>query len=136
MATNQTGIAIVIKAWLPTGKTLDEQLAALTLVKTAHETSDYAPLLAAAQIEAVQTDSKTRRVDAQTAEERAVEMANDVQGIAENSPLVDMLTQPEPAATDDAMAERASPIEDDGTVTEPAVVPAKGKPAKREAAAA
>jgi len=105
MATNQTGIAIVIKAWLPTGKTLDEQLAALTLVKTAHETSDYAPLLAAAQIEAVQTDSKTRRVDGTE-------------------------PKPEPAATDDAMVERASPIEDDGTVTEPAVAPAKSKLAK------
>lgn len=59
---NQNGIAIIIKAWLPTGKTLDEQLSALTIVKAAHESSDYAPLLAAAKIEAVSTESKTRRM--------------------------------------------------------------------------
>ena len=60
---NQTGIAINIKAWLPTGKTLDELLSALTIVKTAHESGDYAPLLAAASIEAVSTESKTRRME-------------------------------------------------------------------------
>lgn len=60
---NQTGIAITIRAWLPTGKTLDEQFAALSIVKTAHESGDYAPLLSAATIEAVQTEQKTRRRD-------------------------------------------------------------------------
>ena len=40
MAINQSGIAITIKAFLPTGKTLDEQFAALLVVKTAHETGD------------------------------------------------------------------------------------------------
>lgn len=106
MATNQTGIAITIKAWLPTGKTLDEQLASLTIVKTAHETGDYAPLLAAAQIEAVQTDSKTRRVGETPA---ATEVPAPIPAAAE------------PAATDDALAERPSLTEEDGTVTEPAV---------------
>lgn len=64
---NQTGIAIVIKAFLPTGKTLDEQFAALSLVKTAHETGDYAPLLAAAGIDEVKTEQKTRRIEDQPA---------------------------------------------------------------------
>lgn len=62
---NQTGIEIHIKAWLPTGKGLDEQFTALSLVKAAHESGDYAPLLKAASIEAVKTESKTRRMEAQ-----------------------------------------------------------------------
>lgn len=71
MATNQTGIAIVIKAFLPTGKTLDETYAALTVVKTAHETGDYAPLLAVAKIDEVKTEQKTRRVEAEVQEPSA-----------------------------------------------------------------
>lgn len=63
MATNQTGIAIVIKAWLPAGKTLDEQFEALSLVKSAHETGDYSALLAAARVEEVKTEQKTRRME-------------------------------------------------------------------------
>lgn len=58
---NISGIAIVIKAFLPTGKTLDEQFAALNTVKTAHETGDYASLLSAAAIEEVKAEQKTRR---------------------------------------------------------------------------
>lgn len=61
---NQTGIAIVIKAFLPTGKSLDEQFAALSAVKTAHETGDYSELLKAATIEEVKTEQKTRRIGA------------------------------------------------------------------------
>ena len=63
MATNQNFIAITIKAALPAGKTLDEQFAALSIVKTAHETGDYAPLLAAAQDVQIRTEAKTRRVE-------------------------------------------------------------------------
>lgn len=63
MATNQSGIAIVIKAFLPTGKTLDEQFAALSTVKTAHETGDYAALLKAAHDVEIKTEAKTRRVE-------------------------------------------------------------------------
>lgn len=63
MATNQSGIAIVIKAFLPTGKTLDEQFAALSIVKQAHETGDYAALLKAAHDVEVKTEAKTRRVE-------------------------------------------------------------------------
>ena len=66
MAHNQTGIAIVIKAFLPTGKTLDETFNALSIVKTAHETGDYAPLLAAAKVEEVKTEQKTRRIEKET----------------------------------------------------------------------
>lgn len=63
MATNQNIIAITIRAALPTGKTLDEQFAALSIVKTAHETGDYAPLLKAAQDVQIKTEAKTRRVE-------------------------------------------------------------------------
>lgn len=63
MATNQSGIAIVIKAFLPSGKTLDEQFAALSIVKQAHESGDYAALLKAAHDVEVKTEAKTRRVE-------------------------------------------------------------------------
>lgn len=62
---NQTGIAIVIKAFLPTGKTLDEQFNALSIVKEAHATGDYATLLKAATVEDVKTEQKTRRIEDQ-----------------------------------------------------------------------
>lgn len=63
MAKNQTGVAIVVKAWLPIGATIDEQLAALSLVKSAHETGDYAELLAQATIEELKAEQKTRRIE-------------------------------------------------------------------------
>lgn len=63
MKANQTGIFISIKAWLPTGKSLDDQFNALSIVKAAHTTGDYAPLLAAAVVESVQTEQRTRRMD-------------------------------------------------------------------------
>lgn len=72
---NQTGIAIVIKAFLPTGKTLDEQFNALSIVKEAHATGDYATLLKAATVEDVKTEQKTRRIEDQqtTTQEPATE---------------------------------------------------------------
>lgn len=63
MAVNQSGIAIVLKAFLPTGKTLDEQFAALSIVKAAHKTGDYAALLRAAQDVEIKTEAKTRRIE-------------------------------------------------------------------------
>lgn len=80
MAINQNGIAINIKAFLPTGKTLEEQFEALSIVKTAHETGDYAPLLKAARDVQIKTEAKTRRVEAdqpdtQAAPVEAVEAA-------------------------------------------------------------
>lgn len=63
MAVNQQGIAIVIKAFLPTGKTLDEQFNALSMVKEAHASGDYSTVLKAAQIDEVKAEQKTRRVE-------------------------------------------------------------------------
>ena len=63
MAKNQTGIAITIKAFLPTGSTIDEQYNALTIVKDAHASGDYTALLKAAKVEEVKTEQKTRRVE-------------------------------------------------------------------------
>ncbi|MER9628393.1 hypothetical protein [Mesorhizobium sp. M0296] len=60
---NQTGIAITIRAFLQTGKTLNEQFEALSIVKTAHETGDYSELLKAATVEDVKTEQKTRRIE-------------------------------------------------------------------------
>lgn len=60
---NVSGVAIVIKAFLPTGKTLDEQFAALSIVKDAHESGDYSKLLAAASIDEVKTEQKVRRME-------------------------------------------------------------------------
>lgn len=88
---NQPGIAIVIKAFLPTGKTLAEQHAALSLVMKAHETGNYAPLLAAATVDEVKTENKTRRVEdtpAKTieglpAKNAASELEDDASGLKE-----------------------------------------------------
>ena len=63
MAVNQSGVAITIKAWLPVTGDLDEQIAALQIVKTAHETGDYAEVLKAAKVDEVKSEQKTRRVD-------------------------------------------------------------------------
>lgn len=60
---NVNGIAIVVKAFLPTGKTLDEQFNALSIVKDAHEKGDYSALLQAATIDEVKTEQKVRRFD-------------------------------------------------------------------------
>lgn len=61
--SNVTGIAIVVKAFLPTGKTLDEQFEALSIVKDAHTSGDYSKLLAAATIDEIKTEQRTRRVE-------------------------------------------------------------------------
>lgn len=60
---NQTGIAITIKAFLVTGKSLDEQLKSLTMVHDAHASGDYTELLKISTIDEVKTEQKTRRVD-------------------------------------------------------------------------
>lgn len=70
---NQTGIAITIKAFLPTGKTLDEMFTALGIVKAAHESGDYSALLKAAGVEDVKTEQKTRRVEEVVQQAAAVE---------------------------------------------------------------
>lgn len=63
MATNQTGIAIIIKAWLPVSGPISEQITKLQMVEAAHSTGDYAELLKAASVEDIKTEQKTRRVE-------------------------------------------------------------------------
>lgn len=60
---NVSGIAITIKAFLPAGKSLNEQHAALTLVTEAHASGDYSKVLAVAKIDDVKSEMKTRRVE-------------------------------------------------------------------------
>jgi hypothetical protein len=62
MASHVPGIEITIKAFLRTGKTLDEQYAALTLVKDAHASGDYSEVLKSSKIE-VKAEQKTRRFE-------------------------------------------------------------------------
>lgn len=81
MASNVQGIAITIKAFLPTGKTLDEQFEALSLVKTAHASGDYADLLKAANIDEVKTEQKVRRIEdapADATEETVADTSSDL----------------------------------------------------------
>jgi len=78
---NQTGIAINIIAWLPITGSIAEQIAALRLVESAHETGDYAELLKAAKIEGVKADQKTRRIpDGTPAGEPAGDLLNQANG--------------------------------------------------------
>lgn len=63
MAKNQNGIAIVVKAWLPLGTGIEEQIAALQLVQDAHANGEYTALLNAAKVEDVKTEQKTRRIE-------------------------------------------------------------------------
>lgn len=42
---NQNGIAVTIKGFLPTGKTMDEQFEAMTLVRAAQGDHDQLPSL-------------------------------------------------------------------------------------------
>lgn len=81
MATNQTGIAITIKAFLPTGKTLDEQFTALSLVKDAHATGDYSAVLKAAKIDEVKAEQKTRRVEDQPQADENTDKTEDASGL-------------------------------------------------------
>lgn len=64
---NQTGISVVIKAFIPTGKGIEDQLETLSAVKEAHETGDYASLLRLAKVDEVKTEQKTRRVESEKA---------------------------------------------------------------------
>lgn len=63
----ENGIAITIRAFLHTGKTLDEQFAALTMMKDAHASGDYSKVLAVAQIDEIKAEPKTRRVNSEAA---------------------------------------------------------------------
>lgn len=98
MAINQSGIAIVIKAFLPTGKTLDEQFAALSIVKTAHETCDYAALLRAAQDVEIKTEAKTRRIEEPTQPQAA--FAGEYDPVLDR-PIPDYVGDATPVAVED-----------------------------------
>lgn len=76
MARNQSGLAINIKAFLVlTPNDLNQNLAALTLAKEAHETGDYTALLAAASVDEVQVAQKSRRVEDAPEAPKAVDPA-------------------------------------------------------------
>lgn len=62
----ENGIAITIRAFLHTGKTLDEQFAALTMMKEAHASGDYSKVLAVAQIDEIKAEPKNRRSATET----------------------------------------------------------------------
>ena len=63
MASHVQGIAITIKAFLPTGKTIDEQFETLSLMKKAHETGDYSEVLKRANVDEIKAEQKTRRIE-------------------------------------------------------------------------
>lgn len=93
MATNQTGIAIIIKAWLPVSGPIKEQIASLQMVEAAHETGDYAELLKAASVEDIKTEQKTRRVEdapATLQDLARVTGADQPNEIINNLPMVDV----------------------------------------------
>ena len=90
MAKNQTGIAIVIKAFLPTGATIDEQFTALSIVKDAHASGDYTALLKAAKVDEVKTEQKTRRV-----EDEPATTADNTAGTGETEQSQEGETKPE-----------------------------------------
>ncbi len=59
---NQNGITITIKGFLPTGKTLEEQFAAMTLVRWAQNDADELPALMGKLIDfSFDAKIKTRR---------------------------------------------------------------------------
>ena len=109
MAINQQGVAITIKAFLPTGKTLDEQFAALGIVKAAHETGDYSALLKAAHDVEVKTESKTRRIEEKPAAAE-VELPPEEIAAAEAGPQPE--TAPDPADLPEAAPEGEPSLQD------------------------
>jgi hypothetical protein len=105
---NQQGIAIVIKAFLPTGKTLDEQFNALGIVKAAHESGDYTGLLKAASVEEVKTEQKTRRIEDKPA---TTPTATDAQGAAlDASGLKEAFDGADPKGDVDAASEPSGTV--------------------------
>lgn len=94
MARNQTGLAITIKAFLVLKPNdINQNLAALTLAKEAHETGNYSALIAAASIDEVKVEQKSRRVEdapeAPVAEEPGPLLAAMTAGISSGEERVD-----------------------------------------------
>ena len=117
MAINQNGIAISLKAFVPMGKTIDEQLEVLMLVKQCHETGNYAPLLERAIVDAVKAEQKTRRV------EDPVEQA---QGEATEATAADVSAEQSPDFAEVEVISDAAPATDtaDPFWSEPEAAPA------------
>jgi hypothetical protein len=63
MARTQAGLVISIKAFIPLTRDLNQNLEALTLAKQAHESGDYSALIAAAQVDEVKVEQRSRRVE-------------------------------------------------------------------------
>lgn len=103
MARNQSGLYVSIKAFLVLKPNdLNQNLAALTLAKEAHENGDYTALLAAATVDEVKVEQKSRRVEDEPA------------SAPEPAPLLDAMTAGEPAPEtrgDEAQAETSHDTE-------------------------
>lgn len=88
MAHIQTGLSITIKAFIHLKpRDLNHQLEMLTLAKQAHETGEYAALIAAAQITEVKVEQKSRKVEEVAAPTPATEPVP----AAEPAPLLDIM---------------------------------------------
>lgn len=101
MAKHVQGIAIVIKAFLPTGSTIDEQFAALSMVKDAHASGDYSKVLAAAKIDEVKSEQKTRRIDDQPQATAETVTTEDASGLKAEFDKVDPAGDIDAAANDE-----------------------------------
>lgn len=114
MARNQSGLSISIKAFLVLKPNdLNQNLSALTLAKEAHETGDYTALLAAASVDEVKVEQKSRRVDDEP-----------VAPVAEPAPLLDAMqgeTAPE------AFEEVKPATEDEPTMTQAEFTSRRGR---------
>jgi len=123
MATNQTGISITIKAWLPVTGSISEQIAKLQMVEAAHTTGDYAELLKASSVEDIKTEQKTRRIEdapATTAtkedEDSAGEHGSSLGETEGPSASSAETVNPEPSSSDSGMKEAFDAVEPAGEV--------------------
>lgn len=123
---NQSGIAITIKAFLPTGKTLDEQFEALSIVREAHAGGDYSALLKAAKVEEVKTEQKVRRIE-DTPAPTTETTGNTATGQGDESGLKEAFNNVPPEGDIDDTAEAQEKAEGEG-------VPAFLKNSKSKAA--
>lgn len=111
MASHVSGIAITIKAFLPTGKTIDEQFETLSLMKEAHKTGDYSAVLKVAIIDKISSEQKTRRMEDATVSitESSGDIMKDLdaEGPADTSGLKAELDKVKPAGDVDEADEPA-----------------------------
>jgi len=135
MAINQNGIAISLKAFVPMGKSIDEQLEVLMLVKSCHASGDYSPLLKMAIVDQVKAEQKTRRIEdpAEQVQGEATEAtAADVPAEADVKPNDEDTARPDRESglefpTDDASADDGFWNEPQEAEPEPEPIKAKGR---------